>query len=86
MKTQSVLITFLLLNISFVGCFGQEENPSQEENTTYPKIWDRHTLEWNTSGSYSLVLEPGPYSALEVQEALISVDTSSVWELSLIHI
>ena len=80
MKTQSVLITFLLLNISFVGCFGQEENPSQEENTTYPKIWDRHTLEWNTSGSYSLVLEPGPYSALEVQEALISVDTSSVWE------
>ena len=48
--------------------------------TQYPSIWDRHTMEWDTSGSYSLLLEPGPHSALEVQEAFIDVDTSDVWE------
>ena len=29
---------------------------------------------------HSLVLEPGPYTSLPVQETLIPVDTSSVWE------
>jgi len=80
MKTQSVLTILILLNISFVGCFGQEENPPLDDQDIYPKIWDRHTLEWNTTGTYSLVLESGPYSALDVQEATIPVDTSTVWE------
>ena len=80
MKTQSVLIIVLLLNINIIGCLGEEEISEQGDQIMYPEIWDRHTLEWNTTGTYSLVLEPGPYTTLPVQETLISVDTSSVWE------
>ena len=80
MKGRAWVLMILFLGASLSGCFG-EENPSTEtEQTTYPSIWDRHTLEWNTTGTYSLVLEPGPYSTLPVQEAMISVDTSDVWE------
>ena len=80
MKCISVGMSLLFILAAFSGCLGQEPPSPEDPTISYPSIWDRHTLEWNTSGSYSLVLEPGPYSALEVQEALISVDTSSVWE------
>ena len=80
MKTQSILVIVLLLNISIVGCFGEQETSVLEDQLIYPEIWDRHTLEWNTTGTYSLVLEPGPYTPLPVQETMIQVDTSSVWE------
>ena len=80
MKTQSVLIIVLLLNVNIIGCLGEEEISEPGNQIVYPEIWDRHTLEWNTTGTYSLVLEPGPYTSLPVQETLIPVDTSSVWE------
>ena len=48
---------------------------------SYPSIWDRHSLEWQTNHTYSFLLEPGPYEALEVMEAFIEVDTSEVWDI-----
>ena len=80
MKWTAKGMSLLFILAAFSGCLGSEEPPSQESPTSYPSIWDRHTLEWNTTGTYSLVLEPGPYVALDVQETLIPVDTSSVWE------
>ena len=32
------------------------------------------------SGTHSYLMKKGPYEALDVQEAFIDVDTSSVWE------
>ncbi|MGB1658970.1 MAG: hypothetical protein ACPHHS_00575, partial [Candidatus Poseidoniaceae archaeon] len=57
-------------------------NTSSEEKSfeKYPNIYDRHTLEWNWTGSYSRVLEDGPYEPLPVQEVNIEVDTSGTWE------
>jgi len=80
MKWTAQGMSLLFILAAFSGCLGSEEPPSQESPDFYPSIWDRHTLEWNTTGTYSLVLEPGPYVALDVQETLIPVDTSSVWE------
>ena len=80
MRGTSLILTLLLLGASFSGCFGKEDSPSENISTSYPSIYDRHLLEWNSTGSYSLVLEPGPHTALPVQEALIPVDTSQVWE------
>ena len=80
MKWTAKGMSLLFILAAFSGCLGSEEPPSQESPNSYPSIWDRHTLEWNTTGTYSLVLEPGPYAALDVQETLIPVDTSSVWE------
>lgn len=80
MKWTAKGMSLLFILAAFSGCLGSEEPPSQESPDSYPSIWDRHTLEWNTTGTYSLVLEPGPYVALDVQETLIPVDTSSVWE------
>jgi len=78
---EAVFMTCLVLTMSLSGCFGSEESPSAEdEETLYPDIYSRHTLDWNWSDSYSYVLEPGPYTALEVQEAFIEVDTSDIWE------
>ncbi len=76
----AALIILLLSSTSLSGCFGNEEEVIVEEVTTYPSIWERHTLEWNTTHTHAFVLEKGPYSALDVQEATIEVDTSGVWE------
>ena len=75
-------VTMFLLMAMLSGClFAPEEEKAPEgDEISYPSIWDRHTLDWGTSGTYSLVLKPGPYSPLEVQEAMVSVDTSAVWE------
>ena len=80
MKGRAWLLMILFFGASFSGCFGEETSSSGSDQTTYPSIWDRHTLEWNTTGTYSMVLEQGPHTALPVQEAMISVDTSEVWE------
>ena len=80
MKGRAWLLMILFFGASFSGCFGEETSSDDSDQTTYPSIWDRHTLEWNTTGTYSMVLEQGPYTALPVQEAMISVDTSEVWE------
>ena len=76
MRPPSVAVVALLLSCALSGCIGSNDNT---ENS-YPSIWERGDLEWDTSGSFSRVLETGPYYALDVQEAMIEVDTSSVWE------
>ena len=78
---EALFMTCLVLTMSLSGCFGSDE--AQEigsEESHYPDIYTRHTIDWNWSDSYSYVLEPGPYTALEVQEAFIEVDTSDIWE------
>ena len=80
MKGHVWALTLLFIGASFSGCFGENTTSEDTETSPYTSIWDRHTLEWNTTGTYSMVLEPGPHSPLSVQEALIPVDTSEVWE------
>ena len=70
----------LLVASLFSGCITPVEQEDPVESNPYPALEDRHELTWSTNGTYSLVLEPGPYQALEVQEATFEVDTSSVWE------
>ena len=81
-RSAALSLVVLLLAGTLSGCiFSEEEGrPPASDETQYPSIWDRHALQWETSGTYSLVLDPGPYGALEVQEAMVSVDTSTVWE------
>ena len=69
--TGSVMV--MLVVFSFSGCmFWEGTDPEEDvEDTLYPSIWERHTLDWKTEGSYSMSLEVGPYSAMEVQEARI---------------
>ena len=74
------MIAALFLITTLSGCFGAEDSASQMKDETYPDIWDRHTLEWNTSHTHSFLLNPGPHFALDVQEANIEVDTTGVWE------
>ena len=76
MRTSSVTVVLLLMSCALSGCMGSD---GKEENS-YPSIWDRSEIEWDTSGTFSRVLDTGPYYALEVKEAMIEVDTSSVWE------
>ena len=76
MRTSSVTVVVLLMSCALSGCMGSD---GKEENS-YPSIWDRSEIEWDTSGTFSRVLDTGPYYALEVKEAMIEVDTSSVWE------
>ncbi len=80
MKGHVWALTLLFIGASFSGCFGAASTSEDSEISQYVSIWDRHTLDWNTTGTYSMVLQPGPYSPLSVQEALIPVDTSEVWE------
>lgn len=81
-KASSASIIVMLLAVSIQGClsWGNSEPAGREDHITYPSIWERHTLDWETEGSYSMTLEKGPYSAMEVKEARITVDTSEVWE------
>ncbi len=76
------VVVLFLLTMSLSGClsWGESSANSTTDEVTYPSIWDRHTLEWGMEHSHSFTLEPGPYQALEVQEAYIEVDTSEVWE------
>ena len=74
------ILTMLLVASLFSGCITPVEQEDPVESNPYPALEDRHELTWSTNGTYSLVLEPGPYQALEVQEATFEVDTSSVWE------
>ena len=54
---EALFMTCLVLTMSLSGCFGSEESPTTEdEDTLYPDIYSRHTLDWNWSDSYSYVL------------------------------
>ena len=77
----AVFLSMLVLLGPLSGCFGSDSSQADPSvSTGYPSEWERHTLDWNWTDSYSYVLEPGPYTALEVQEATFEVDTSGVWE------
>ena len=76
MRGQSLAVVTLLLSCIFSGCLDSEV----ETDSPYPDIWERYEIEWDTSGTFSKVLEPGPFYSLDVRETLIQVDTSSVWE------
>ena len=76
MRDRSVVVATLLLSCALSGCIGSD---ADSENS-YPSIWERGSIEWDTSGTFSRVLEAGPHYALDVREAMIEVDTSSVWE------
>ena len=69
MRTSSVAVVTLLMSCALSGCIGSD---GDSENS-YPSIWERGNLEWDTSGTFSRVLETGPYYALDVQEAMIEV-------------
>ena len=76
---EALFITCLVLTASLSGCFGEQETEEIEvEQGFYPDIYSRHTLDWNWTDSYSYVLQPGPHTALEVQEATITVDTATL--------
>ena len=75
----SVAVLFALM-FMVPGCLEPQLTTSEkEQGQTYTPLEDRYQLPFTTNGSYSLLLEPGPYVALDVQEVLIEVDTSSVW-------
>ncbi|MBR19244.1 MAG: hypothetical protein CMA64_03745, partial [Euryarchaeota archaeon] len=76
----SIALMLSLLLPALSGCMGTGPSDGVQKEEFYPSLWDRHTLDWDTSGTFSRVLEPGPFHALEAQEAFIEVDTSSVWE------
>jgi predicted acyl esterase len=74
-------LVLIVLSCSLAGCIvNHTKHEVVEEQIIYPSIWDRHQLEWNMTHSFARVLEDGPHHALEVQEAYITVDTSSIWE------
>jgi hypothetical protein len=75
-----MMLALLIITTSLSGCFGAEETTQKTTVDLYPDIYDRHNLDWNWTGSYSMVLEEGPYIPLEVQETIIEVDTTGVWE------
>ena len=78
---QALFLAVLLLFMPLSGCLSDENSSDDEDmNGFYPSVWERHELDWNWTSSISYVLEPGPYEALEVQEATFEVDTSGVWE------
>ena len=73
-------ITALFLSALLSGCIFSEasDGPIDAEEVSYPPIWDRHTLEWETDGSYSLVLEKGPYSPLAVSYTHLTLPTKRI--------
>jgi len=77
----AILMTLLFVLVPLSGCLGSEKTEDEPiESSYYPDIYDRKDLKWEWNGTYSMVLSPGPYDALPVQEALIEVDTSDIWE------
>ena len=77
---QAMFMVVICLMLPLSGCFGNEDTSSETtEDSMYPDIYERHQLTWQWNGSYAMVLEPGPHQALDVQEALISVDTTGIW-------
>ena len=81
-RLYALSMTLMIIVVSMSGCIFSEpsEVGNSDQGDTYPSIFDRHTLDWKDNHTFSYTLEQGPYYALDVQEALIEVDTSDVWE------
>jgi len=80
MRGRAAVLALLILCIPLSGCLSDNAGLEPSETDDRLRLEDRHLIEWNWTGSYSRVLEDGPYTALPVQEALIEVDTSDIWE------
>jgi hypothetical protein len=77
----AVLLASLFIILPMSGCFGESESAEiEQEMPYYPDINERQYLDWEWNGTYAMVLEKGPYTALDVQEATFEVDTSDIWE------
>ena len=77
---QAILLALMCLTLPLSGCFSSNDSAySSDDDSFYPDLYDRHEFEWNWTGSYAMVLEPGPHEALGVQEATITVDTTGIW-------
>ena len=77
----AVLLALLFVLLPLAGCFGDNSGEkTSEDEALYPDINERQYLDWEWNGSYSMVLEKGPHTALDVQEATFEVDTSDIWE------
>ena len=78
----AIMLAALVLLVPITGCFSSQDiiQNNNEKSDHYPNIYDRKDLSWEWNGSYSIVLEKGPHTALDVQEAFIEVDTSDIWE------
>jgi predicted acyl esterase len=81
-RLYALSMTLMIIVVSMSGCIFSEPSKvgNSDQGDTYPSIFDRHTLDWKDNHTFSYTLEQGPYYALDVQEALIEVDTSDVWE------
>ena len=68
--------------MTFSGCIFSDSNETENNSSDlqYPSVFDRHNLDFQDNHTFSYVLEKGPHSSLEVQEAFIEVDTSDIWE------
>ena len=80
MRLKAVAATLLLFCATFSGCLESKNEEISENINLYTPLTERYLMEWNTSGQHSILQTPGPYYALDVQEAMIEVDTSEVWE------
>ena len=75
-------ITLMYTGMMLSGCIFSDSNKTENNisELQYPSIFDRHNLDFQDNHTFSYVLEKGPYSSLEVEEAFIEVDTSDIWE------
>ncbi|MEC7239529.1 MAG: hypothetical protein VXV81_05205, partial [Candidatus Thermoplasmatota archaeon] len=70
---QAVMLIVMFLTLPLSGCLSSTSEITESESSSlYPDIYDRYNLQWDWNGSYAMVLEPGPYEALDVQEATIT--------------
>ena len=80
MRGHAVVLALLVLCVPLSGCLSDIAGVESGAVDERLRLEDRHLIDWNWTGSYSRVLEDGPHTALPVQEALIEVDTSDIWE------
>ena len=78
----TIATAFIFISSSILIYLNDDEDSllTNYQSYFYPDLFDRHKLEWDMNGTHSYLLKEGPYESLEVQEAFINVDTSSVWE------
>jgi predicted acyl esterase len=80
MRGHAAVLALLVLCVPLSGCLSDIAGGEAGAADDRLRLEDRHLVDWNWTGSYSRVLEDGPHTALPVQEALIEVDTSDIWE------
>ena len=74
MPSRAATLAVAALLLAATGAAYLHYRDDADEAPYWPSLYDRHDLAWNTSGSHSMVLAPGPFSTLGVQEAFVPVD------------